>query len=333
MFNELASKALYRCRMSDKQTVQAFPILKHCGVYAIYHAASGKIYIGSTADLGGFKYRWAAHKGGLKKGTHWNPHLQAYYNKYGPEAFEFLILELTERPDARPREMWYLETHKPWAGGFNYTQVANQRWTFKTSEATKAKLSTYNAKPFKLQFEGKIYEGVNLTAFSKERGLHQGAMTQVLLGNKLQFKGWTLPGVVLPSYCLKNHKTGEIITIPYFGIAAWAKKMKLPNPCVRSLLSGRSKLYKGWGLPDTVISIEEAELSISRDKVSAWRSNIAKATAAWRRPCKLQKNGVIYEAESQSQFARDHGINGTSSINLLIKGKIKQTHGFSLVPE
>jgi group I intron endonuclease len=63
---------------------------KISGIYAIRHAETGKVYIGSSINI---KQRWNAHKSALQKNIHDNEHLQNAWNKYGKEAFVFEILE------------------------------------------------------------------------------------------------------------------------------------------------------------------------------------------------------------------------------------------------
>lgn len=58
------------------------------GIYKIRNTINNKVYIGSATDI---KKRWRDHKWYLKENKHHNPHLQASYNKYGKENFEFVI--------------------------------------------------------------------------------------------------------------------------------------------------------------------------------------------------------------------------------------------------
>ena len=62
---------------------------KAAGVYQIINTVNGDIYIGSTGRLCKRAYE---HESQLNKNTHCNPHLQAAWNHYGPDAFEFTVL-------------------------------------------------------------------------------------------------------------------------------------------------------------------------------------------------------------------------------------------------
>ena len=66
-------------------------------VYEIVNTITGKSYVGSTTAL---NRRWNEHKNLLRKGVHESPALQADYDKYGKDAFEFLTIQ--EYPSDTP---------------------------------------------------------------------------------------------------------------------------------------------------------------------------------------------------------------------------------------
>lgn len=59
------------------------------GIYKILNKVNNKVYIGSATDI---RKRWRDHKWYLNHNKHHNSHLQSSWNKYGAEAFEFLVL-------------------------------------------------------------------------------------------------------------------------------------------------------------------------------------------------------------------------------------------------
>ncbi len=78
-------------------------------IYQITNMVNGKYYIGSADS---FARREWQHKYDLKRGAHKNPRLQAAWNKYGPEAFVFEILEeLAEGASQLQIEDTYLVQH------------------------------------------------------------------------------------------------------------------------------------------------------------------------------------------------------------------------------
>ena len=58
----------------------------HCGIYEIRCLVSGKVYVGSSKNVPGrlYKHRWQ-----LRKGQHYNLHLQRAWDLYGEESFTF----------------------------------------------------------------------------------------------------------------------------------------------------------------------------------------------------------------------------------------------------
>jgi len=80
------------------------------GVYLITCTVTNKRYVGCSKDI---RKRWAWHRYHLKMNKHHNQHLQRAYNKYGPDAFVYTILELTEKVSCFERETYYIESLKP----------------------------------------------------------------------------------------------------------------------------------------------------------------------------------------------------------------------------
>lgn len=60
------------------------------GIYSITNRLDGAIYIGSSKCC---KTRWSQHKTELRSGKHCNRLLQAVWNKYGEDIFEFAVIE------------------------------------------------------------------------------------------------------------------------------------------------------------------------------------------------------------------------------------------------
>lgn len=60
------------------------------GIYKIENTLNGKKYVGFASDI---DYRWTCHKNQLIANNHHCGHLQRAYNKYGKDAFLYVILE------------------------------------------------------------------------------------------------------------------------------------------------------------------------------------------------------------------------------------------------
>ena len=63
---------------------------KEAGIFCVRNTVTGRILLGSSLNLDG---PLNGHRFMLSIGTHRNEALQADWNKYGPEAFTFEILE------------------------------------------------------------------------------------------------------------------------------------------------------------------------------------------------------------------------------------------------
>lgn len=59
------------------------------GLYVIVNSKNGKMYGGSSVNIA---FRWASHLTALCQDKHWNPHLQAAWRSYGPDAFECRVV-------------------------------------------------------------------------------------------------------------------------------------------------------------------------------------------------------------------------------------------------
>lgn len=76
------------------------------GIYRIRHRESGKTYIGQASNL---RTRLKHHVWALTSGRHDNHYLQAAWNKYGPDAFEFSVIVYCRVPLLTENEQAALE--------------------------------------------------------------------------------------------------------------------------------------------------------------------------------------------------------------------------------
>jgi group I intron endonuclease len=74
---------------------------KISGIYGIFNKINGKVYVGSSINLNN---RHNQHFNYLKYNRHYNAYLQAAWNKYGEENFEFVILEKIKYPTKKKLE-------------------------------------------------------------------------------------------------------------------------------------------------------------------------------------------------------------------------------------
>jgi group I intron endonuclease len=91
------------------------------GVYQIRHVDSGKSYIGSSILI---SMRWRKHREALRRSDHENPYLQAAWNKYGEESFDFIEIEqVGDQADLLSAEQWWLDALRP---DYNICPVAGR---------------------------------------------------------------------------------------------------------------------------------------------------------------------------------------------------------------
>lgn len=106
------------------------------GIYAIVNKINGKLYYGSTLN---FKTRKNDHFKTLRSQSHRNPHLQHAFNKYGNNAFEFIIVEYVQPDDLLIVEQKYLDAN---IGGYNIAVNAEaSRRGIPCSNITRQKIS------------------------------------------------------------------------------------------------------------------------------------------------------------------------------------------------
>jgi len=98
------------------------------GCYKITNRINGKFYVGSSSDI---HERWKGHINNLNHPNpkkHHNKYLQAAWNKYGEDAFDFEILAICPEHMARDVEQGYLDeifSHpKPQSISYNMSENA-----------------------------------------------------------------------------------------------------------------------------------------------------------------------------------------------------------------
>lgn len=93
------------------------------GVYAIVCSKNEKIYIGSSQNI---TARKAQHSSELRNCKHGNDNLQRDFNKYGEQAFKFMVLERCYIPDLEEKEQYYINLYNTVESGYNIAQKAQR---------------------------------------------------------------------------------------------------------------------------------------------------------------------------------------------------------------
>ena len=79
-------------------------------IYCIINLKNNKRYIGSSKNI---RQRLWYHRAELRHNNHENPHLQASWNKYGEDNFDYYIIEFCDEKTLLEREQNYIDTMKP----------------------------------------------------------------------------------------------------------------------------------------------------------------------------------------------------------------------------
>jgi len=108
----------------------------HPGIYAIVNKINGHRYVGSAVNIAA---RWRIHTYHLRKNNHHSKHLQAAWNKYGKEQFDFIVLEkVVDIDELINIEQKYLDKDFP---EYNTNTVAGSVLGFRFSPETIKQLS------------------------------------------------------------------------------------------------------------------------------------------------------------------------------------------------
>lgn len=110
------------------------------GVYKILCKANGRFYIGSSHNI---EARWREHRCRLGRNKHHSQHMQAAWNKYGADNFEFsIILSVSDRLARQASEQATLDELQPFgSAGFNARRQVYDTLGHPCREATKEKHS------------------------------------------------------------------------------------------------------------------------------------------------------------------------------------------------
>jgi group I intron endonuclease len=113
------------------------------GIYKITCLPTGKIYIGSSKNMGDRKSQHFNH---LKTNRHSCKHLQNAFNKYRIDCFRFEAVEFTSIETLEEREQYWIDTLKP---QFNNRKIAKNNTGFKFSDASREALKEVRKKQHK----------------------------------------------------------------------------------------------------------------------------------------------------------------------------------------
>lgn len=111
------------------------------GVYCWLSKKDSKRYVGSAARS--FNLRKKEHLNALRRGIHYNSHLQGAWQKYGEINFEFVILERCNPLECLEREQVWIDAYRSSEQdfGYNFQPTAGSNLGVKWSAEVIAKFS------------------------------------------------------------------------------------------------------------------------------------------------------------------------------------------------
>ena len=183
------------------------------------------------------------HRSSLRRGDHRNAHLQAAWNKYGEDSFEFTALELLDPNDL-------LNAEQNW---IDQTQSADREIGF----------NIYSIAGSPGDANAQIWEGFvdpngnevtiqNLFGFCRKNNLDFPSMHRLAKGeSKLKsYKGWSHKNSVRQRDYIKTYEgfidpNGNPVG-PITNLAAFCRQNNLDNTHMVAVAQGRLYSHRGW---------------------------------------------------------------------------------------
>ena len=107
------------------------------GIYGIHNLINDKWYVGQSVNI---RTRWNAHRSLLARNEKESIHLLRAWNKYGPDAFEWVILEKCSPEELDDREIFWIKQKDSYRNGYNRTVGGGGTHGYKLTEAHKRKI-------------------------------------------------------------------------------------------------------------------------------------------------------------------------------------------------
>lgn len=305
------------------------------GIYQIQCIASGKVYVGSSINIG---KRLIAHRVCLRQGKHHAQGLQNAWNKYGKSGFTVSLVEAVPPVKAKlvEREQFWIDKLEAYTVGYNASPKAGSRLGSKASLETREKQSNLhrgktkrgkkaatidNIDAIEYEFvspDGILYRGRNVSAFAREHGLPKSALLNLMhkRNDLLSYKGWRLPN---PRENKLEKAQRYYIFISPDGVVHQGRNVKKfaeehglrPN-CMRALLDGRRISYRGWK------TLEKFGQEPKHPNIKPYAF--------------ISPTGQIYAGVNVYEFAKKHKLDG-AALHRVLKGEALQHKGWRKATE
>lgn len=148
-----------------------------CGIYMIRNTINGKLYIGKSVNI---KKRFNEHKHELRLGSHHNDYLQKAWNKYGEDAFEFIVLEECDRENLNSLEIATIAKFASSNELYNMTDGGDGMLGRIMSDETKALIGAHTSHKVILLNTRQVFSSIAQAA--EQYGLTTGAIVLACCG-------------------------------------------------------------------------------------------------------------------------------------------------------
>lgn len=106
------------------------------GIYQIVNTVNGKVYVGRSRNI---EQRFGYHRHFLREGRHDNQHLQKSWNRYGADAFKFMVVESVPVELLQTKEQTWLDAVFATSEPYNIHTLANSPAGKPVSDVTREK--------------------------------------------------------------------------------------------------------------------------------------------------------------------------------------------------
>ena len=108
-----------------------------CGIYGIHNLVNDKWYVGQAVNI---RARWNVHRSLLTRNERESVHLLRAWNKYGSDAFEWVVLEECTPEQLNEREIAWIAQKDSYKNGYNRTLGGGGIRGYHLSESHRARL-------------------------------------------------------------------------------------------------------------------------------------------------------------------------------------------------
>lgn len=286
-----------------------------CGIYAYYCTGNSKFYIGSTKNFIKTKFqrgRKEAHLKELKAKRHHSPTLRYAFNKYGIDNFFWFKLEECSEENLFSVENNYLQRYKPFQSdiGFNINDKAG-------GGTPEHLLPSYKF----VNFDGKIFEGRNLTRFARENSCHARFLRELRDGKRIFYKNF----ISYDNVCDLEKIKLEASNVGYFKLISpegviiegtdresFCNKHNFKRQYLIDLITGKADTLHGWR---KFIEGKHPNRTLTTDELKGLDEEVEVKRLKNSKEWEFIFNGKLVKIYNLNKFCKENGLGHNLMIN------------------